>query len=83
VQRWARSPFATCVRYRESRNGQDPNADGNLYGMENINAGALGRRGGVYSWARNVPRATQDRIAYRLFLRYGDTPWARFDGCHV
>ena len=49
-QVWVRSAFAQCVRMRESHNGADPNAQGNLYGVESMNA--PGYPGGVYSWAR-------------------------------
>ena len=73
---WVHSAFAQCVRLRESHNGADPNADGNLYGVENP-----GLPGGTYDWARSVSRTTQDRIAYRLYQRYGVQPWRPYDGC--
>lgn len=73
---WVRSDFAVCVRLRESHDGRDPNAAGNLYGVQNP-----GVPGGVYSWARGVPRAAQDRIAYSLWCRYGVAPWRPYDGC--
>lgn len=74
--------FATCVRDRESHNGQDPNAEGNLYGLEGINVPQrFARLGGTYSWARGVPRKAQDRLAFALFLKDGTAPWSRWDGC--
>lgn len=79
VEAWAASPFARCVRLRESHDGADPNAANNLYGMQARNAGYAG--GTSYSWARHVSRRAQDRLAYRLFLKYGDGPWRPYDGC--
>lgn len=70
---WVHSAFATCVRQRESHNGADPNADGNLYGMQD----ARGR----YDWARNVSRREQDYLAWRLWKRDGVEPWRPHDGC--
>ena len=82
-QAWVRSPFARCVRWRESHNGADPNAEGNLYGLEGINVPArFSNLGGTYSWAASVPRSVQDRLAYLLWLRDGDGPWSAYDGCH-
>ena len=70
---WARGSFATCVRFRESHDGQDPNAHGNLYGVQDAN--------GHYSWAAGVSRARQNEIAYNLYVRYGVQPWRPYDGC--
>ncbi len=58
---------------RESHDGHDPNANGNLYGVKDASGG--------YSWARGVPRARQDAIAYQLYRRYGVQPWRPYDGC--
>lgn len=74
---WVRSAFARCVRTAESGNGTNPAAYGNLYGIQ----GPADKHGDVYSWAHGVSRQTQDRIAYRLFLRSGDYPWRSHDGC--
>jgi hypothetical protein len=70
---WVRGAFAACVRERESHDGADPRAQGNLYGVQDRNGG--------YGWARNVPRAEQDYIAWKLYQRYGVQPWRPFDGC--
>lgn len=69
---WVHSDFARCVRLRESHDGRDPNAGGNLYGVQ---------RNGGYSWAAGLARAAQDRIAYQLWCRWGDQPWRPYDGC--
>lgn len=74
---WVHGAFASCVRLRESHDGHDPNAGGNLYGVK----GASDSRGNPYSWARYVSRADQDWIAYKLYLRYGVQPWRPYDGC--
>ena len=67
---WVRSAFATCVRWRESRDGT---ASGNIYEIEDSQD--------HYAWLFGVPRRTQDRIAYRLWCKNGDEPWAPWDGC--
>lgn len=74
---WVHSAFAVCVRHRESHDGADPNAAGNLYGVQR----PYGYSGGVYSWARNVSRSEQDYIAWKLWQRYGVQPWRPYDGC--
>lgn len=73
--KWVNGPFARCVRHNESHDGQDPNAHGNLYGVQDASGG--------YAWAQHVPRARQDYIAWRMFLRDGDQPWRPYDGCHA
>lgn len=74
---WLHSPFAQCVRLRESHNGADPNARGNIYGMQDgwAAAGGTGRAG-------DATRKEQDYRAYLLWKRYGDSPWRPYDGCH-
>jgi hypothetical protein len=73
---WVHSTFAQCVRLRESHNGADPNAHGNIYGMQDgwQAAGGSGRAGAA-------SRAEQNYRAYLLWRRYGVSPWRPYDGC--
>ena len=73
---WLRGDFATCVRLRESHDGHDPRAHGNIYGMQSGWAAAGGR-----GFAGNASRAEQDYRAYRLWKLYGVSPWRPYDGC--
>jgi hypothetical protein len=72
---WVRSAFATCVRWRESRNGA---AAQNLYEIEGPAATVSN---GDYEWLDGVPRAGQNWIAYGMWCASGDSPWAPYDGC--
>lgn len=73
---WLNGEFAKCVRLRESHNGKDPAARGNIYGMLDgwAEAGGTGRAG-------DHSRAEQDYRAYRLYRRYGVWPWRPYDHC--
>jgi hypothetical protein len=73
VRRWRAGAFARCVRARESSNGR---ASRNLYGMLDgwIVAGGDGD-------AAEASIAEQDYRAWRLWRRYGDSPWRPYDGC--
>lgn len=73
---WLHGSFAACVRLRESHNGADPNAHGNIYGMQAGWAAAGGT-----GYAGDASRAEQDYRAYRLYQRYGVGPWRPYDGC--
>lgn len=70
---WLHSRFAECVRQRESGNGS---GSSNIYGMLDgwAVAGGRGRAG-------DATRAEQDYRAYRLWQRYGASPWRPYDGC--
>lgn len=75
---WVHGSFATCVRWRESRDGADPNAIGNLYAIQGPRAHG---NFGDYGWLTGVPRAEQDWIAWRLYQRLGVQPWRPWDHC--
>lgn len=75
-QAWVRSPFASCVRWRESTNGAGAS---NLYQIQGPNASS---NDGDYEWLDWVSRAKQNWIAYKMFLRRGDNPWRPYDGCY-
>lgn len=75
AERWARTDFAVCVRWRESRNGASAQ---NLYEIEGPHASS---NYGDYEWLNGVSRKGQNVIAYQMFLRRGDSPWRPYDGC--
>jgi hypothetical protein len=76
AEAWARTPFANCVRLRESQNGVTAQ---NLYEIEGPHASG---NYGDYEWLNGVSRVQQDLIAYQMFLRSGDSPWRPYDHCY-
>ena len=71
---WIRSPFANCVRWRESNDGA---ASGDIYGILPFVWASLGGQDSVYT----ASRAEQDYRAWLLYLRDGVGPWRPYDGC--
>lgn len=65
------SGFAACVAFRESTNGTNPAANGNVYGI--IPASGVNVEG--------ASLATQKAAFAQLYAEDGAQPWAPSDGC--
>ncbi len=64
------SSLASCIAYRESTNGTNPAANGNVFGI--IPASGYNVAGDSL--------AQQEQVAGQLYAQYGGSPWAA-DGC--
>lgn len=62
--------FASCVALRESTDGQDPNAHGNIYGILPSNG-----------YTEGMGLAEQKRLFSRMYAENGISPWEPYDGC--
>jgi LysM repeat protein len=65
------SSFAACVAFRESTDGTNPAANGNVYGI--IPASGINVEG--------ASLAVQKQAFSTLVAEDGTAPWAPFDGC--
>lgn len=63
--------FAACVAFRESTNGTNPAANGNMYGI--IPASGYNVAG--------MSLGQQKIIFAKLYAQYGTQPWSPSDGC--
>jgi len=63
--------FLDCIAYRESTNGTNPAAGGNVFGI--IPASGYNVAG--------ESLAQQEQVVSQLYARYGSAPWTPSDGC--